>query len=246
MVLVSFVVGGTQKGGTSALDHFLRQHPEICMPTCGKELHFFDQDSNFQGAPDYGRYHLNFSPEPMHRMTGETTPIYMYWRHAPERIHQYNPLMKWILVLRNPIDRAYSCWRMQHRRGLESLSFRAALAEESSRRQAAQPDQLRRFSYLDRSHYVCQLYRIYRFFDPSRCMICLNEDLRFEHAQTMARIFQFLSVDPDVCIPSEEIFSGGDHPPLEPGLRHELAEFFRMEIKELCNLLGRDLKDWLL
>ena len=47
-MLVNFVIGGTQKGGTSALDSFLRQHPEICLPETKKELHYFDQLSRVQ------------------------------------------------------------------------------------------------------------------------------------------------------------------------------------------------------
>lgn len=245
MVLVSFVVGGTQKGGTTALDCFLRQHPEICMPASGKELHFFDDEGNFKSMPDYRRYHASFDPSPTHRIAGETTPAYMYWQHAPERIFQYNPSMQWILLLRNPIDRAYSCWSMQKSRGLETLSFSAALAEETSRRQAVLPDQLRRYSYLDRSKYVCQLRRIFEYFDPSRCLVCLNEDLRYRHDDTMASIFEFLSVDANCSIPSEMIFSGGDAPPMEPCLRSDLVQFFAKEVEALSELLNRDLTAWL-
>jgi len=54
---VDFVIGGTQKGGTSALDSFLRQHPDICMPDTKKELHFFDRETE---NTDYKKYHANF------------------------------------------------------------------------------------------------------------------------------------------------------------------------------------------
>src|SRR5713226_2497025 len=57
---VDFVIGGTQKGGTSALDSFLRQHPEICMPQTKKELHFFDREAD---DTDYKKYHANFKPK---------------------------------------------------------------------------------------------------------------------------------------------------------------------------------------
>ena len=80
---VDFVIGGTQKGGTSALDSFLRQHPEICMPTTRKELHFFDREDENR---DYKKYHANFKPNPQQRVTGEASPIYMYWETAPGRI----------------------------------------------------------------------------------------------------------------------------------------------------------------
>src|SRR3954451_25210734 len=120
---VDFVIGGTQKGGTSALDAFLRQHPQICMPESRKELHFFDREENFARTPKYRKYHANFRPGAGHRVTGEATPIYMYWDAAPARIWSYNAAMKLILVLRNPVERAFSAWNMETKPGAENVSF---------------------------------------------------------------------------------------------------------------------------
>ncbi len=130
---VSFVIGGTQKGGTSALDSFLRQHPQICMPETRKELHFFDREENFKRKPAYKKYHGNFRPNSEHRAIGEATPIYMYWNAAPQRIAAYNPEMKWIITLRDPVDRAYSAWNMETKRDAENLSFADAIARETER-----------------------------------------------------------------------------------------------------------------
>src|SRR5437773_9217482 len=130
---VDFVIGGTQKGGTSALDSFLRQHPEICMPQTKKELHYFDKEENFDGPPNYKKYHANFKAEPQHRVIGEATPIYMYWNAAPGRIWTYNPEMKWILVLRNPVERAFSAWNMETKRRAEDLPFKQAVEREPER-----------------------------------------------------------------------------------------------------------------
>src|ERR1035437_6839293 len=116
---VNFVIGGTQKGGTTALDVFLRQHPEICMAETCKEVHFFDQKKNFAGQPDYKHYHAFFRPEPPHQVVGDATPIYMYGEAAPIRIKSYNPKMKWILALRNPVERAFSAWNMETKRQAE-------------------------------------------------------------------------------------------------------------------------------
>ena len=75
---VSFVIGGTQKGGTSALASFLRQHPQICMPADRKELHYFDREEEFRKKPSYRVYHSSFHPEKGQTVIGEATPIYMY------------------------------------------------------------------------------------------------------------------------------------------------------------------------
>src|SRR3982750_3475417 len=125
---VNFVIGGTQKGGTSALDSFLRQHPQICLPNDLKEVHFFDREEMFRtDKPDYDKYHAHFRPCPQHLAIGEASPIYMYWNAAPPRIRAYNADMKWILMLRNPVDRAYSAWTMERNRGAEQLSFEEAV-----------------------------------------------------------------------------------------------------------------------
>src|SRR5205823_5136114 len=154
---VDFVIGGTQKGGTSALDSFFRQHPQICMPETKKELHFFDKEENFSGRSNYKKYHRHFDPNPQQRVIGEATPIYMYWNSAPYRIWSYNPKMKWILVLRNPVERAFSAWNMETKRSAEHLSFKDAVDQESVRCREALPLQHRVVSYIDRGFYAHQV-----------------------------------------------------------------------------------------
>ena len=66
-------------------------------------------------------------------MIGEATPIYIYWKKAIERLVRYNPNIKLIIVLRNPITRAYSHWNMMRNRNKENLSFVDAIAAEPER-----------------------------------------------------------------------------------------------------------------
>src|SRR3954463_11128850 len=193
---VDFVIGGTQKGGTSALDHFFRQHPEICMPTDLKEVHFFDREEMFQnGKPAYEKYHAHFRPGPQQRMIGEASPIYMYWNNAAYRIWSYNPDMKWILILRNPVDRAYSAWNMERRRGADILSFADAVGRETERCREALPLQHRVFSYIDRGFYAAQVRRLFNIFDRAKCHVILNEDLQGKHEATLTEVLKFLGVD---------------------------------------------------
>ena len=143
---VDFIVAGAQKGGTTALDFYLRQHPNICMAT-GKEVHFFDTEKFFQGHKvDYDEYHSRFEPNASHVLVGEATPIYMYWHYAPRRIWEYNSKMKLIILLRNPIERAYSHWNMERSRNWEHLPFWDAIQYESQRCREALPYQHRVYS----------------------------------------------------------------------------------------------------
>jgi hypothetical protein len=242
---VGFVIGGTQKGGTSALDAFLRQHPEICMPTDLKEVHFFDREEMFRGPNvDYGKYHAHFQPEARHRIIGEASPIYMYWNAAPYRIWTYNPAMKWIVILRNPVDRAYSAWNMEQQRGADTLSFEDAIGRERERCRNALPLQHRVFSYLDRGFYASQVRRLFEIFGPENCLILLNEDLQSAHEKTLVDIWKFLGVDPSVRLTEARVFEHDYPKALDPRLKAKLSDIFQFDIRELERLIGRDLSDW--
>jgi len=242
--LVNFVIGGTQKGGTTALDVFLRQHPEICMAHSLKEVHYFDQEKYFAGTPDYRHYHAFFKPGPQHKAVGDATPIYMYWDAAPIRIHQYNPKMKWILALRNPVDRAFSAWNMERQRQADTLPFKDAVEQEAARCRAALPLQHRIFSYLDRGFYARQLRRLHELFGKENCLVILNEDLLHDHQGTLLKVLQFLGVDETIIPPASKVFHHAYEQKLDPELQARLTEMFRADIRELEQLIQRDLSAW--
>ena len=238
---VDFVIGGTQKGGTSALDSFLRQHPEVCMPQAKKELHFFDREAD---DTDYNKYHADFRPKPEHRVIGEASPIYMYWETAPYRIWKYNPKMKWILVLRNPVERAFSAWNMETKRGKEKLSFAEAIEKEPERCREALPLQHRVYSYVDRGFYAHQVRRLFNIFGKEKCLILLNEQLRNDHKKTLRRIFEFLGVDSSFVPREASVFEQEYPNKIDNQLRSSLIETFYFDIKELEKFLRRDLSKW--
>ena len=238
---VDFVIGGTQKGGTSALDSFLRQHPQICMPETKKELHFFDREEDDR---DYKKYHANFKPNPQQRVTGEASPIYMYWETAPYRIWKYNPKMKWILALRNPVERAFSAWNMETKRGKEKLPFAEAIEKEAERCQEVLPLQHRVYSYIDRGFYAHQVRRLFNIFGTGNCLILLSEELRSEHQKTLRRVFGFLGVDSSFVPPEASVFEQEYSIKIDNQLRSRLIDIFNFDIKELERLMGRDLSKW--
>ncbi|HEV2047365.1 MAG TPA: sulfotransferase [Chthoniobacterales bacterium] len=238
---VDFVIGGTQKGGTSALDSFLRQHPQICMPETKKELHFFDRE---EVDRDYKKYHANFQPKPKHRVIGEASPIYMYWETAPYRIWNYNPKMKWILVLRNPVERAFSAWNMETKRGKEKLSFAKAVEKELERCREALPLQHRVYSYIDRGFYAHQVRRLFNIFGEDNCLVLLNEELRANHKKTLRAVFDFLNVDNSFIPPEARVFEQEYEDKIDNELYSRLIDIFHFDIKELERLLSRDLSAW--
>jgi len=242
---VGFLVAGTQKGGTTALHYYLSAHPRICLPR-GKELHFFDDEGYFRtrGRPDYAAYHRRFAPKPG-QVLGETTPIYMYWYAAPRRIWEYNPAMKLLVVLRNPIERAYSHWNMERVRGKETLSFGEAIRTEEARCRRALPLQHRLFSYVDRGFYTEQLRRLWFWFPHEQTLVLRSETLRADPAGTLNTVWDFLGVERRPPAAARE-----DHAnPYEAGLAEAdwrfLRDAFEFEIHSLERLLGWDCADWL-
>ena len=242
---VDFLICGTQKGGTTALDSYLREHPAICMAN-RKEVHFFDQASSFHtDGGHYSSYHAHFSPQPWHRRIGEATPIYMYWREAPQRIHAYNPAMRLIVLLRNPIDRAYSHWNMERSRQAETLSFADAIRCEEERCREALPYQHRVFSYLDRGFYLEQLQRLWHCFPRSNILILPSEQLRRQPLATLHQVCDFLAINRLEAVTPRELHCRPYEAAMAPGERQRLRCLYREEIQALERELGWDCRHWL-
>ncbi|PYL16152.1 MAG: sulfotransferase, partial [Verrucomicrobia bacterium] len=206
-----------------------------------KELHFFDREAD---DTDYEKYHANFKPKPEQRVIGEASPIYMYWETAPYRIWKYNPKMKWILALRNPVERAFSAWNMETKRGKEKLAFAEAIEKEPERCREALPLQHRVYSYVDRGFYAHQVRRLFHIFGKEKCLILLNEELRSDHKETLRRVFEFLGVDSSFVPREASVFEQEYPNKIDNQLRSSLIETFYFDIKELEKFLRRDLSKW--
>src|SRR6266850_3730468 len=134
---LDFIIAGTQKGGTSALHYHLNQHPNVTMAHSEEahmidhpRRHFFDDEDRFAGKVDYSILHEGIKLKRRSLIVGSCTPIYTYWKPAMERIRIYHPGIKLIILLRNPIDRAFSHWNMNRDRQREKMGFLEAIAAE--------------------------------------------------------------------------------------------------------------------
>src|SRR6266487_3828267 len=190
---LGFILAGAQKSGTTALHYFLSKHPDITMGD-QQEMHFFDNEEIFSGEVNYELLHKHFPAISPSTIAGECTPIYIYWKPAMERIWKYNPKIKLLIILRNPLERAFAHWNMQRFKGREPLNFLDAVKEEKSRIAGAPPREARRFAYVDRGFYVQHLERFFRFFSREQMMIIKFEKFRQEQRETLDSIFSFLGV----------------------------------------------------
>jgi hypothetical protein len=238
---VDFVVAGAQKSGTTALDSYLRQHPNLQMALV-KEAHFFDDERVFRSRdPAWWTYHSLFPPYEPQKLFGETTPIYMYWEPAFPRIARYNRDMRILMILRNPIERAYSHWAMSVRHGREKLPFREAIVREAERLRHA--GQSRRFSYLSRGFYSKQVRRALRHFPRSQVLAVRHDALRHEPQATMNAVFRFLGVERIRIHPRR--MHAGSYAPMAEADRRLLSRLYADEIRELERLLGWNCASWL-
>jgi len=244
--LVDFVIAGAQKSGTTALELYLSEHPQVCVPRKKKELHFFDRDRNFPAEPvDYAPYHAFFEPQPWHRVLGEATPDYLYWPAAPERMKRYNPALKLIFVLRNPVTRAFSHWNMGRTMGREPLAFLDALRAEPERAQAMPAQRAMRFAYLGRGMYARQLKRVWRHFPREQTAVFKSEELLESPAAVLSRIADFLDIAPFAAVVPRIVHSYSYDTTMSEEERRYLVSIFEPEVEELERLLGWECPTWI-
>lgn len=193
---VGFLVAGAQKAGTTALFDYLAEIPALELPGI-KEAHFFDEEGKLDwDAPDYAPYHALFGDPD--RMWGEATPIYLYWPNALERIRAYNPAMKLILLFRDPIERAWSHWKMEYARGKETEPFAWCIRDGRARMAdgTPYPGFHRVYSYVERGYYGRQLARALALFPREQLLLLGSDDLLHDPTGTIGTVCAFLGVDP--------------------------------------------------
>lgn len=241
---VGFLIVGTQKGGTTALDSYLRQHPQIAMGI-KKELHFFDNDVYFKKSIDYSQYENCFENKQTAIIKGEATPIYMYWNPCMQRIYDYNKHIKLIVIIRSPIDRAFSHWNMELNRNNETKDFLYCIKNEKLRLNSSSDKTKRIVSYVDRGLYVSQIQRIYSYFDAKQVFIIKYEDFINNQQEKLQEILSFLNLEPFIFT-LQKVFETNYHNRVIINEAKEyLSNIFYPEIKELEKLLAWDCSDWL-
>jgi Sulfotransferase domain len=240
---LDFIVAGAQKCGTTALHYQLEKHPQIVLPN-KEELHFFDDENRFAQGANYRDLHDNFLPSSGAIVAGESTPAYLYWRPAMERIWNYSNDIKLVILLRNPVDRAFSHWNMQRERGYESLDFLDAIKAEERREKEAAPLQSRRFSYVGRGLYGEQLERVFKYFSREQVKVVRAEELRNDFSQAINSIFEFIGVQTLRNIRNKERNPIRYEREITSAERERVYPLFGEDIAKLEKLLGSDCSDW--
>lgn len=199
--LPDFFLLGAAKCGTTSLHDYLRQHPDLFLPYV-KELNVFDADAE-QFASELDRYHTYFSGAGG-RLAGEATPSYFRRTDVvPERMRRCygDAPPRFLLLLRDPVERAYSHYLHNVSEGREPLSFEEALQVE----QAHPQSRWRAWKgYFADGVYADTLAAWFDAFPRERFQILLSHNLANDPDGVLRRIFQFLGVNPDVPVNTEK------------------------------------------
>jgi hypothetical protein len=253
-VTPDFIVLGGQKCGTTSLHRYLKQHPNV-LPPYKKDSGFFDANY-FRGFSWYRAYFpLQSKIEKLKSngeqyVTGEVTTSYIHHPLTPRRIFDANlPNVKFIVLLRNPVDRAYSHYQHMVRTQRETLSFKEAIEKEDERlydienRVRAGDDEalklFRNFSYKNRGRYVEQLERWFALFPKERFLILKSEDLFQQPEQICNQVFEFLGIPPRKLAHYENVNPGG-YISAEAETLQSLTEYFKPYNQRLADLIGYD------
>jgi len=149
-----------------------------------------------------------------------------------------------IILLRNPIERAFSHWNMEYHRKVETLPFFEAIKNEHYRARDTSPLQHRVYSYIDRGFYVEQLRRLWKYFPREQTLVLKSEKLKLEPQPTIHKICEFLQVNLRFDIQQRNIHVGNYVSRMTLQERAFLGSIFDNEITELEKILGWDCSAW--
>jgi hypothetical protein len=250
-----FFIIGAQKGGTTSLYRYLEQHPAV-MRARNKEINFFGDHFANGFAWYLERFPTRWEMFRRQRelgckvRTGEATPFYLLHPHAPRRVHAAYPKARIIVMLRNPVDRAFSHHAYHVKLGVESLSFEEAVAAEPERLEGELQRMLaddsypgynyKMFSYLERGLYAVQLERWFQYFDRSQVHVIRSEDFFSDPESCFVGVQQFLGLPQHKLESYRKFNPGRDTAGLRPDTRTRLLEFFEPHNRRLEELLQRE------
>jgi phosphoglycolate phosphatase-like HAD superfamily hydrolase len=255
-MLPGFLIVGAERCGTTSLFHVLRQHPAIFSSTLPrKEVHYFDQRYQRFGL---GWYQCHFPLAARARLIArrvglepvafEATANYMFHPLAPSRIHHDLPGVKLIVLVRDPVERAYSAHANHIGHGLETEPFERALELEDERlageaeRLAADPGYRsynhRHYSYRVRGHYADQLEHLERIFGRDQIHVIDSGDFFAAPGPAYDQVLGFLGLarrgDPAFTPQNARPRS-----PMPDSVRAALEEHYRPHDERLARWLDR-------
>lgn len=239
-----FILGG-MKCGTTSLFNYLSQHPDISAPA-EKELHYYDIH-RYRGM-SLGEYCRQFPERGENVLSGEGTPFYLTHPHCPSWVSQDFPQARFIIVMRNPVERFYSHYKQycKYRNfngtAQELIEKELALMDSLQAQFTENPqhpvDDLKLYSLLLRGRYAEQISHWLEYFDRDRFLFLFTEHLRTQRREVVNRALGFLGLSPIADMELETLHHTQDYAPMPESLRRFLEEYYAP-----CNRVLADLLD---
>lgn len=254
-MLPGFLIVGAQRCGTTSLSRSLIEHPAVFGSVLREEVHYFDNAyaeglgwyrSHFPLALKAQRAAREAQAPPV---AFESSPYYMFHPLAPERIARDLPEVKLLVLLRDPVERAYSGHAHEVAHGFETESFERALELEPARmageaeRIVAEPGYVsfshQHHSYRARGCYAEQLERLEQLFGRERIHVLDSGEFFADPEPVYKGVLEFLGL-PALGMPTFERRNARPRPaPMAQSIRDELTEFYRPHDERLADWLGR-------
>ena len=194
MSLPNFMCIGATKSGTTTLYDILNQHYDIIFPF-NKESHFFNIESNYSKGLNWF-FKKHYKRIENNQILADATPDYIFSKKTPKRIvESFGHYIKFIIILRNPADRAFSQYRMNVKRGVEKRSFDDAIKNELNTNFNNEINS-ENFSYIQKGLYSEQLNNYFKYFNKNNFLILnFENDIKNNLNHTYKTICNFLNID---------------------------------------------------
>lgn len=230
--LPDFIIIGAQKSGTSSLYYYLSQHPQLTM-SVEKEIHYYNYYLQHGKGLSWYKSFFPLRIRSHNKKTGEASPNYLYSEKAPAELKKDIPDVKLLVLLRNPIERAYSEYNM-HVRQLKRkdfpTSFEAAIANDDLSLEGSR-------LYLVRGLYAQRIKNWLKHFALSQFLFIKSEDFFRDPKNTLKEVYAFLGIEETypANLKAQQV---GSYSELSAATRAELERFFGSSNQELVELLG--------
>lgn len=251
-----FIMIGAQRCGTTSLFRALMEHPQVVRPTFHKGVNYFDL--NYYRGRNWYRGHFPLAEAAHWRTRRAGRPVvfeasgyYLYHPFAIERIARSLPSVKLVVMLRDPVERAYSAYQHERARGFEWEEFETALALEGDRL-IGEVERMRRdpgyesfshrhHSYLHRGHYAEQLEAVFESFPVDQVHVMQSEAFFDDPATQFDSLVSFLGLSPAHHIRFEH-YNATPRAPMSEATRRALTDYYLRHDEALAHLLGADLR----
>jgi len=253
-MLPGFLIVGAQRCGTTSMYRTLSQHPAILKAVLHKGVHYFDTGYDHGLAWYQGHFPLRARAAAVRRVTGdhpltfESSPYYLFHPLAAARISRDLPGVKLIVLVRDPVERAYSAHAHELARGFETEPFERALDLEEARL-AGQAEKIiadpgyhshdhQHHGYRARGRYADQLERLAQLVGRDRVHVVDSGRFFTDPERAYDHVLDFLGLR-NHGYPLFERHNARPRAPMPESLRAELGDYFAPHDEKLTDWLGR-------